>query len=54
MKPIKLSVSLLFLVAALGALALALLIAETWLHDFGTYWEWIAAGLGLRVLADIL
>lgn len=48
------SLTLLLLILALGAFVAALLVAEGVTHDFGTWQEWVAAGLGLRVLADIL
>lgn len=53
MKPITLNATLLFLLAALVAFIFAFCVAQTW-FTAGTWQQWIAAGLGLRVLADIL
>lgn len=53
MKPITLNLTLLFLLAALFAFVFAICVAEAW-FTLGTWQEWTAAGLGLRVLADIL
>ena len=48
------NLSLLLLLCSLAAFVAALLVAEAVLNNFGTWQEWVAAGLGLHVLAEIL
>lgn len=48
-----LNASLLLLLASLACFALALLVAESIVKDFGTWQEWIAAGLALHVVAEL-